>query len=74
MTQERVPPGLAMVPVDLIQVCPIQPRVNVSVDLVEKLSESIRSGRHQPLLEVEPAPGLPGRYQIVCGEQRWRAA
>ena len=74
MTEEHLPSGLAMVPVGLIQPCPIQPRVNVSVDLVEKLSESIRSGRHQPLLEVEPAPGLRGHYQIVCGEQRWRAA
>ena len=74
MTGNRVPPGLAIVPIDLIQPCPIQPRVNVSVDLVAKLSESIRSGRHQPLLEVEPAPGLRGRYQIVFGEQRWRAA
>ncbi|MHB8589784.1 MAG: ParB N-terminal domain-containing protein [Candidatus Dormibacteraceae bacterium] len=42
--------------------------------LVEKLSDSIRSGRHQPLLEVEPAPCQRGRYQIICGEQRWRAA
>ena len=74
MTGNRVPPGLAIVPIDLIQPCPIQPRVNVSVDLVAKLSDSIRSGRHQPLLEVEHAPGLPGRYQIVFGEQRWRAA
>ena len=74
MIGNRVPPGLAIVPIDLIQPCPIQPRVNVSVDLVAKLSDSIRSGRHQPLLEVEPAPGLPGRYQIVFGEQRWRAA
>ncbi|HLQ14288.1 MAG TPA: ParB/RepB/Spo0J family partition protein [Candidatus Eisenbacteria bacterium] len=69
-----MPPGLAIVPIDLIQPCPIQPRVNVSVDLVAKLSDSIRSGRHQPLLEVEPAPGMRGRYQIVFGEQRWRAA
>jgi len=74
VTGNRVPPGLAIVPIDLIQPCPIQPRVNVSVDLVAKLSDSIRSGRHQPLLEVEPAPGLRGRYQIVFGEQRWRAA
>lgn len=74
MTGNRVPPGLAIVPIDLIQPCPIQPRVNVSVDLVAKLSDSIRSGRHQPLLEVEPAPGMRGRYQIVFGEQRWRAA
>ena len=72
--QNRLPAGLAVVPVDLIEPCPIQPRVNVSVDLVEKLSDSIRSGRHQPLLEVEPAPGHRGRYQIVFGEQRWRAA
>ena len=72
--QNRLPAGLAIVPIDLIQPCPIQPRVNVSVDLVAKLSDSIRSGRHQPLLEVEPAPGLRGRYQIVFGEQRWRAA
>jgi len=74
VTGNRVPPGLAIVPIDLIQPCPIQPRVNVSVDLVAKLSDSIRSGRHQPLLEVEPASGQRGRYQIVCGEQRWRAA
>jgi hypothetical protein len=71
---ERLPNGLAVVPVDQIQPCPIQPRVNVSVDLIKQLSSSMRAGRHQPLLEVEPAPGAPGRYQIVCGEQRWRAA
>ena len=72
--QNRLPAGLAVVPVDLIQPCPIQPRVNVSVDFVDKLSGSIKAGRHQPLLEVEPALGRRGRYQIVCGEQRWRAA
>jgi len=72
--RQRLPEGLAVVPVDLIQPCPIQPRVNVSVDLVDKLSGSMKAGRHQPLLEVEPAPGIPGRYQIICGEQRWRAA
>src|SRR5438132_6917937 len=72
--QNRLPAGLALVPVDLIQPCPIQPRVNVSVDFIDKLSGSIKAGRHQPLLEVEPAPGHRGRYQIVFGEQRWRAA
>ena len=72
--QTRLPTGLAIVPVDLIQPCPIQPRVNVSVEFVDKLSTSIKAGRHQPLLEVEPAPGHRGKYQIVFGEQRWRAA
>lgn len=32
------------------------------------------AGLHEPLIEVEPAPGQPARYQIACGEQRWRAA
>ena len=72
--QNRLPAGLAVVPVDLIEPCPIQPRVNVSVEFVDKLSSSIKAGRHQPLLEVEPAPGHRGKYQIVFGEQRWRAA
>jgi ParB-like chromosome segregation protein Spo0J len=72
--QNPLPAGLAVVPVHLIQPCPIQPRVNVSVEFVEKLSGSIKAGRHQPLLEVEPGPGQRGSYQIVCGEQRWRAA
>lgn len=70
----RLPERLALAAVDHVQPCPIQPRVNFSVDLIEQLSSSMRAGRHQPLLEVEPAPGAPGRHQIVCGEQRWRAA
>jgi ParB/RepB/Spo0J family partition protein len=72
--RDQLPSGLALVAVDQIQPCPIQPRVNVSVELVDRLRASMEAGRHQPLLEVEPAPGKPGHYQIVCGEQRWRAA
>jgi hypothetical protein len=48
--------------------------VNVSVPLVAELASSMRAGRHQPLLEVELLEGEPELYQIVCGEQRWRAA
>ncbi len=66
--------GLALVPLHLIHPCPLQPRVNVSLDLVHKLAMSMRAGRHKPLLEVEPSTVRPGHYQIVCGEQRWRAA
>jgi hypothetical protein len=66
--------SLALVSVDHIHLCPIQPRVNVSVELVRRLADSMRAGRHDPLLEVEPHPERPGEYQIVCGEQRWRAA
>jgi len=46
----------------------------VSVALVARLADSMKAGRHEPLLDVEPAPGSTDRYLIVCGEQRWRAA
>src|SRR5260370_40540230 len=65
--------NLVMVFVDAIEPCPIQPRVNVSVDLVAKLAASMKAGRHEPVLDVEPVSGRHGRYQLVCGEQRWRA-
>jgi len=66
--------NLVIVAVDAIEPCPIQPRVNVSVDLVAKLAASMKAGRHEPVLDVEPVSGRRGQYQIVCGEQRWRAA
>ncbi len=53
---------------------PLQPRTTTSVELVHQLADSMRAGRHEPLLEVEALPGRPGHYQIVCGEQRWRAS
>src|SRR5205807_9941158 len=67
-------PGPRWLSIDSIEPCPIQPRVNISMDLVADLAESMAAGRHEPLIEVEPIPDRPGRYQIVCGEQRWRAA
>jgi ParB/RepB/Spo0J family partition protein len=65
---------LLVLPVSSIRPCPYQPRVNVSVDLVRRLAASMVKGRHEPLIEVEPILDEPARYQIVCGEQRWRAA
>lgn len=61
------------IPVDAIVPCPIQPRVNISVELVRDLARSIQAGTHDPVIEVEALPG-EARYQIICGEQRWRAA
>jgi hypothetical protein len=72
--EPRYPQGVAVLPLAVIDRCPIQPRVNISMRLVEQLSASMKAGRHQPLVDVEPAPGNRGRYQIVSGEQRWRAA
>lgn len=61
-----------LLPIDAIAPCPVQPRVNLSVRLISQMATSIRDGRHEPVLEVEALPR--DRYQIVCGEQRWRAA
>lgn len=67
-------PRLRWLPIDRIQPCPLQPRYNVSTDHVDRLSDSMAAGLHEPLIEVEPLADQPERYQIVCGEQRWRAA
>ena len=43
-------------------------------DSLEELTESIRArGILQPIL-ARPHPDQPGRYQIIGGERRWRAA
>ena len=74
MGKRELPDDLAIVAVEAIDPCPIQPRVNVSVDLVNRLAASMKAGRHEPVIEVEPEVGQADRYQILCGEQRWRAA
>lgn len=65
---------LVLVPLDSLEPSAIQPRVNVAADLIAKLAASMKAGRHEPLLEVESISSRPQRFQILCGEQRWRAA
>jgi ParB family chromosome partitioning protein len=61
-------------PIELIGRNPDQPRRDFAEDELEELAASIRErGVLQPIL-VRPAPGEDGRYQIVAGERRWRAA
>ncbi|MGE3303536.1 MAG: ParB/RepB/Spo0J family partition protein [Hyphomonadaceae bacterium] len=66
--------GQRQVPVELIQRNPNQPRKAFDeADLLE-LADSIRAhGVLQPIL-VRPVAGQHGRYEIVAGERRWRAA
>ena len=53
---------------------PAQPRRSFHEGELEELSQSIRQrGVLQPIL-LRPDPDSPGRYQIVAGERRWRAA
>lgn len=65
-------PAAATLPVEALQPGAFQPRVHFSPEALEELARSIREqGVLQPLL-VRPLPG--GRYEIVAGERRWRAA
>ena len=62
------------VPLDLLEPNPFQPRSSIDPTALEELTQSIRlRGILQPLL-VRPHPATAGRFQIVAGERRWRAA
>lgn len=61
-------------PIEMIAPNPDQPRRNFDNDKLEDLADSIREkGIIQPLI-VRPDPADAGRFQIVAGERRWRAA
>jgi len=63
---------LQEVEIDLIDPNPDQPRSRFNEDKLNELAQSIRAnGLVQPLLLRR---GANGRYQIVAGERRWRAA
>jgi len=61
-----------LVPLSLIDANPAQPRTSMRAEALDQLARSIQeSGVVQPIL-VRPAPN--GRYQIIAGERRFRAA
>jgi ParB family transcriptional regulator, chromosome partitioning protein len=63
--------GLTEVAVDQIDANPFQPRRTFSADKLKELADSIRaSGVVQPVLLRH----ADGRYQLIAGERRWRAA
>lgn len=65
-------PELRELPVELIEPNPDQPRSNFEKDALDALAGSIKTaGLLQPLI-VRPVDG--GRYELVAGERRWRAA
>ena len=67
-------PGVRSLPVEMLEPSPYQPRGAMNLEALEELTASIRErGILQPLL-VRPHPTLPGRYQIIAGERRWRAS
>jgi ParB family transcriptional regulator, chromosome partitioning protein len=63
---------LRAVPIDLIDPSPSQPRHTFEEESLIALAGSIRArGVLQPIL-VRPLVG--GRYELIAGERRWRAA
>lgn len=73
--QTSVPAGDAQsVAIAMLEPSPFQPRSGIKPEDLEDLIASIRErGILQPLL-VRPHPEHRGRYQIIAGERRWRAA
>ena len=68
----RTSDGLASLPVAAIEPHPEQPRRHFDDAALEELAASIGArGVIQPVI-VRPLAG--GRYQLVAGERRWRAA
>jgi ParB family transcriptional regulator, chromosome partitioning protein len=64
--------GLAMLPVADVEPHPEQPRRHFDEEALDELAASIaQRGVIQPII-VRPL--RPGRYQLVAGERRWRAA
>jgi ParB family transcriptional regulator, chromosome partitioning protein len=63
---------LRHVPLELIDPSPHQPRRSFDEEQLVGLAQSIKArGVLQPVL-VRPVPG--GRYELIAGERRWRAA
>ena len=61
------------VPIDAVEPNPYQPRGTIHPDRLETLADSIRlHGVVQPLIVNRGAE--PGRYVLIAGERRWRAA
>ena len=64
--------GSQNLPVDVMQRGKYQPRVDMHTDSLQDLADSIKAqGLVQPII-VRPVG--EGKYEIIAGERRWRAA
>lgn len=71
---ESVPERAQTLPVEVLVPNPEQPRRMFSREALEELANSVRQkGVIQPLI-VRPSPTESGKFEIVAGERRWRAA
>ncbi|MGI8727411.1 MAG: ParB/RepB/Spo0J family partition protein [Solirubrobacterales bacterium] len=69
---EEGEPRFRQIPLNLIRPNPSQPRRRFDQEALDRLAESIEeAGVVQPIV-VHPLPD--GRYELIAGERRWRAA
>ncbi len=64
--------GMLELPIEEIEPGPLQPRKQFDPEALEGLTESIReNGVVQPIIVQM---GQKNKYEIICGERRWRAS
>jgi len=68
------PAGVNEIPIDHIRRNPAQPRRTFDDASLQELADSIRTKGVLQAILVRPDPKDPGKYQIIAGERRWRAA
>ncbi len=75
VTHDNEPAGSAdimLIPIDMIEPNPFQPRMSFDTEALEELAESIRTlGLIQPITVRRTSYG---KYQIISGERRFRAS
>jgi len=71
-TQAASEPGPRSIPIDLVQRNPAQPRKHFDESDLSDLAGSIKT--HGVLQPILVRPIADGRFEIVAGERRWRAA
>jgi ParB family chromosome partitioning protein len=66
------PSAVRNVPVDRVDASPNQPRLAFDQTTLDELTASVRE--HGVLQPILVRPHSAGRYELVAGERRWRAA
>lgn len=66
--------GIAEIAIDKITRNPSQPRKTFGEQELKELAHSIKTKGVLQAILVRPDPNTPGKYQIIAGERRYRAA
>lgn len=68
------PGGTTEIAIDLIRRNPAQPRRTFTEENLRELADSLKAKGVLQAILVRPDPKEEGKYQIIAGERRWRAA